>query len=151
VHTRAQVTSVRGEGERVVLHTGTASTVSAQQLLVAVGRRPATTDLGLDAAGYVSTNAASWWSTGTWPPAPTACTPRATSTGCSRTPTPPTRWGASRSAPHCTARAARRSARARSRGPCSPTPRSPPSGQPSTRSPTGESGGVSATVRSGSQ
>jgi pyruvate/2-oxoglutarate dehydrogenase complex dihydrolipoamide dehydrogenase (E3) component len=51
VHTRAQVTSVRGEGERVVLHTGTASTVSAQQLLVAVGRRPATTDLGLDAAG----------------------------------------------------------------------------------------------------
>jgi pyruvate/2-oxoglutarate dehydrogenase complex dihydrolipoamide dehydrogenase (E3) component len=51
VHTRAEVTSVRGVGEGVVLHTGTASTVAAQRLLVAVGRRPTTADLGLDAAG----------------------------------------------------------------------------------------------------
>jgi pyruvate/2-oxoglutarate dehydrogenase complex dihydrolipoamide dehydrogenase (E3) component len=51
VHLGAQVISVRGEGERVVLRTSTGSTLSVRQLLVAVGRRPATTDLGLDAAG----------------------------------------------------------------------------------------------------
>lgn len=55
VLTGAQITAARRNGGHVVLHTATGQQIPAQRLLVAVGRRPATTDLGLDAAG-VRTN-----------------------------------------------------------------------------------------------
>jgi pyruvate/2-oxoglutarate dehydrogenase complex dihydrolipoamide dehydrogenase (E3) component len=51
VHTDTQVTSIGNQSGRVVLATSAGREVSAQRLLVAVGRRPATAGLGLDAAG----------------------------------------------------------------------------------------------------
>ena len=46
VHTGTKVVTVCTEAGRILLHTASGQTVSAQQLLVAVGRRPATADLG---------------------------------------------------------------------------------------------------------
>ncbi|WP_309117699.1 FAD-dependent oxidoreductase [Saccharothrix sp.] len=51
VHTDTQVTAASTENGRVVLRTSAGTEVSAQRLLVAVGRRPDTAGLGLDAAG----------------------------------------------------------------------------------------------------
>lgn len=51
VRTGAQVTAASTENGRVVLRTSTGVDVPAQRLLVAVGRRPDTAGLGLDAAG----------------------------------------------------------------------------------------------------
>lgn len=51
VHTNAEVTAVRGDDDRVLLRTASGTEVSARRLLVAVGRRPATDGLGLEAAG----------------------------------------------------------------------------------------------------
>jgi pyruvate/2-oxoglutarate dehydrogenase complex dihydrolipoamide dehydrogenase (E3) component len=51
VRSGTEVTAVRGADGQVVLRTDTGAEVVAQRLLVAVGRRPATTGLGLAEAG----------------------------------------------------------------------------------------------------
>ncbi len=50
IHTDTHVAAARGDADGIVLHAATGRTISAQRLLVATGRRPATADLGLAAA-----------------------------------------------------------------------------------------------------
>ncbi|QIS19923.1 dihydrolipoyl dehydrogenase family protein [Nocardia terpenica] len=51
VHTATTVRAVSGKDGTVALHTDSGPDITAQRLLVATGRRPDTTELGLDAAG----------------------------------------------------------------------------------------------------
>jgi pyruvate/2-oxoglutarate dehydrogenase complex dihydrolipoamide dehydrogenase (E3) component len=86
VHTDTQVPSIGNQSGRVVLGTSAGREVSAQRLLVAVGRRPATAAWGWTRPGCAPMSGVSWWSTSTWPPPPRTCTPQATSPGCFRNP-----------------------------------------------------------------
>jgi pyruvate/2-oxoglutarate dehydrogenase complex dihydrolipoamide dehydrogenase (E3) component len=86
VHTDTQVPPIGNQSGRVVLGTSAGREVSAQRLLVAVGRRPATAAWGWTRPGCAPMSGVSWWSTSTWPPPPRTCTPQATSPGCFRNP-----------------------------------------------------------------
>lgn len=135
VHTGAVVESAHGDGRAVTLRAGSTS-ITAQRLLVAVGRTPSTDGLGLEAAGVRPTAvASSLWTSISRPPH-RASTPPETSPGCSVTPTRLTPWAGWPSAPPCIGSVVRSSAPRRYRRWFSPTRRSPPSACQSTRSPT---------------
>jgi len=106
VMTGVTAASVRREGGEVSVDLADGATVSGDELLVAVGRRPLTADLGLETVGLAA-GGGSRWTSGCASPASRGCTRSGTSTGarCSRT------WASTRRAWPPTSSTARTRAR----------------------------------------